>query len=65
MIYEMEVIATAAVQRHLDRNPRVIEYRGDEVYIVKYDSAKPISRYLGVEARELGLHELGGWPYNA
>ncbi|MFP5227555.1 MAG: hypothetical protein ACLGXA_07975 [Acidobacteriota bacterium] len=51
---------TAAVQRHLNSNPRVIEYRENEdgELSVKFDPRIPCPAFLRVEARGLGLREL-------
>jgi hypothetical protein len=65
MIRETEVLSSVEVERHLNHNPRVIEYRGKDVLVVKYDASKPISRIVGAEAKALGLTEIGGRPYNA
>lgn len=66
MKYEMKFKATAMVQRHLDRNPRVNGYAEGEgdVFVVKFESNIPISRGLSAEAVALGLDPLSDEPYN-
>lgn len=58
MILELEVLASPEVERHLNRNPRVISYSGNDVLTVRFDSMIPLPAILRAEAKQLGLGEL-------
>jgi len=59
----LEVIATTAVARHLNRNPRVESYSGQDIYTVIYDRRRAVPRHLAAEANQLGLTELARPPH--
>lgn len=60
MIKTIEIKATAMVQNHLDRDPRVISYRvstrwGDGIFEVNYDPSIACPEIIKVNARQLGI----------
>jgi hypothetical protein len=60
----LEVLATEMVQRHLDRNPRVVSYcdepyHGESVYVVTYDPTVCVPGIIAAESYDLSLPELG------
>jgi len=58
----LQVLSTELVEKHLNRNPRVVSFRGRDLLTVEYDPCVVIPRIVAAEARELGLTELAQGP---
>lgn len=69
MKVEVETPATALVQQHLNRNPRVVSYKYSKcasVFEVEIDTKRAIPRIVSAEARALNLDDrLCCFPYCA